>query len=82
MAVRKRGQFFKFASERGGYPEREGSLRNRGVPTLEETMERKKKLVKTKNKLNIHKKISVSFYKMEHRNVLSKRCIQSRYVVV
>ena len=35
------GQLFKFASERGGYPERGGgvgSLRKGGVPTLEETM--------------------------------------------
>ena len=36
-------QLFKFASERGGYPEGRGgggggSLRKGGVPTLEETM--------------------------------------------
>ena len=31
MAVRKGGNFFKFASERGG-------TQKRGVPTLEETM--------------------------------------------
>ena len=33
MALRKWGYHFKFASERGGYPERGG-----GVPTPEETM--------------------------------------------
>ena len=38
MVLRKGGNF-KFASERGGYPEKGGggSLRKEAVPTLEET---------------------------------------------
>ena len=38
MALKKKGQLFKFVSERGGYSERRASLRKEGFPTLEETM--------------------------------------------
>ena len=37
--ISERGENFKFASERRGYPERGGYLRKGEVPTLQETMQ-------------------------------------------
>ena len=38
MALRQSESLFKFALERGGYPERGASLRKGGIATLKKTM--------------------------------------------